>query len=166
MINSDNSGQDRPQEAELDCQLIDRAYALLSRREHSAHELRQKLKQKFAGRLGDETCDEIVGRLTRQGAQSDERFAEMLCRSRFNAGKGPVRLQRELQEHQIEDHLIDAAMTQYNDSWRDLAEQVRGRKFGCSPPSSYAEWAKQARFLQQRGFSTAQIRQYSESIEE
>jgi regulatory protein len=35
---------------------------------------------------------------------------------------------------------------------------VRRRKFGSSPPQSLAERAKQARFLQYRGFTSDQIR--------
>ena len=38
------------------------------------------------------------------------------------------------------------------------AREVRRRKFGASAPRNLGERAKQARFLQYRGFSTDQIR--------
>jgi regulatory protein len=161
LIKNDNIELDQQGEENLAPQLMDRAYALLSRREHSAHELKQKLARKAPR----EVCNEVVEQLTRLGDQSDERFAEMLCRSRFNAGKGPIRLQRELQDHQIEEHLAEAAMAEYEDSWSDLAEQVRIRKFGDKSPHSYADWAKQARFLQQRGFAPGQIVNYTGSFQ-
>ena len=46
---------------------------------------------------------------------------------------------------------------QLNEGQLDLAARVRTSKFGSQPPSSYREWAKQARFLQQRGFTAEQI---------
>jgi regulatory protein len=42
--------------------------------------------------------------------------------------------------------------------WGRAAREARRRKFGASPPADYRERAKQARFLQYRGFSSEQIR--------
>lgn len=41
--------------------------------------------------------------------------------------------------------------------WFAQAGRVRQRRFGARPPRDYAERAKQARFLQYRGFTFEQI---------
>ena len=42
--------------------------------------------------------------------------------------------------------------------WLQLARDVRRRKFGAAVPRSLGERAKQARFLQYRGFDAEQLR--------
>ena len=42
--------------------------------------------------------------------------------------------------------------------WVQLAREVRRRKFGAATPRSLGERAKQARFLQYRGFDAEQLR--------
>jgi regulatory protein len=136
--------------------LRDKAYRLLARREQSRWELRRKLEFDEHPQL----VNKLLGDLMDQGAQSDFRFAEQLCRSRFNNGKGPVKLQYELNRHQIEESLVAQVMSDYEDKWLGLAIEVRQRKFGSKVPASYKDWAKQARFLQQRGFAPDQIEPY------
>lgn len=136
--------------------LEDKAYRLLTRREYSVFELRQKLENLAPSHL----CTQILDCLIQQGKQSDTRFAEMLCRSRFNGGKGPVMLKHELTEHQIDPDLIERTMAVYQNQWTESAAQVRIRKFGEKLPASFEELSKQARFLQQRGFTSAQISQF------
>jgi regulatory protein len=52
---------------------------------------------------------------------------------------------------------IDAALATGQD-WRARAFEVRIRKFGPEAPEDWAERARQARFLQYRGFSSDHIR--------
>ena len=151
--------------------LRDKAYRLLARREHSAAELRRKLLQPPAPRYnGDqsqsrsnkravdaEVVARVIAELIDAGAQSDARFVEQRCRWRYQTGHGPIKLRHELAQHCIAADLIDQAMRDYQGKWRELADTVRCRKFGESRPASYAEWAKQARFLQQRGFASEHI---------
>jgi len=123
------------------------------RREYSAEELRKKFRN-----LADrEIVETVIDRLIALNAQSDERYAEMLCRARFNAGKGPVRIKHDLSEQRIAVEIIESAMAEYDGKWKSLAEEIRARKFGDNPPENYLEWTRQARFLQQRGFASAQI---------
>jgi regulatory protein len=42
--------------------------------------------------------------------------------------------------------------------WHELARAVRAKRFGAARPRDYKERARQARFLQYRGFDAAQIR--------
>ncbi|WP_424946571.1 regulatory protein RecX [Candidatus Spongiihabitans sp.] len=164
---SDNySESSQSQTDELIRLLKDQACRLLARREYSAFELRQKFAQlvppPIRAQILDDLLDNMLDDLMRRGMQSDARFAEMLCRSRFNGGKGPVRLKHELNKHNINPDLIERAMAVYQGQWAASAAQVRRRKFGDHAPASYAEWARQARFLQQRGFTAEQIESYGE----
>jgi len=137
--------------------LVVKAYRLLAKREYSYHELLQK----FLRQASQEDCEEVMRQLISRNAQSDRRFAESLCRSRYGAGKGPDLLRYELRNHRIEDELIETAMEPYSNDWKTLAEQVRKKKFGDELPTEYPELAKQLRFLRQRGFSQAELSQYT-----
>ena len=104
--------------------------------------------------------ERLLTELAQAGAQSDARFAEQRCRRRYLDGKGPVALRNELAEHHIDAELSARAMAEYDAKWHDLAAEVRRKKFGA-PPASYREWAKQARFLQQRGFAAEHIEPFA-----
>ena len=138
-----------------------KAYRLLARREHSAWELRRKLQSAHSKEY-PMMVDRLMAELAGQGAQSDFRFTEQLCRSRYQNGRGPVKLRHELAQHHIEESMIDQVLSGYDAKWRDLASEVRRKKFGESSPASFKEWARQARFLQQRGFDADQIEPYTE----
>ncbi len=158
MIKRDNYNRERSDEESLIKSLTERALGYLARREHSAWELGRKLNNHGSS----DAVERVIGQLQSRGEQSDPRFAEMLCRSRFNGGKGPVRLLRELREHRINDEIISAVMSEYEDRWTELANQVRSKKFGDAAPASLQEWSRQARFLQQRGFSASHFGRYEE----
>ena len=61
-------------------------------------------------------------------------------------------------ERGVEPETIDQAFDTTETDWVHAAREARRRKFGLSPPADYRERAKQARFLQYRGFSSDQIR--------
>ena len=48
-------------------------------------------------------------------------------------------------------------MAAYSDDWRELADRARRKKFGDGAPRDFRSWSRQARFLQQRGFTREQI---------
>jgi regulatory protein len=131
------------------------AMRLLARREHSADELKRKLLAKGFDR---ELADSVLEKLTARRLLSDERFASSLVRHRVNRGQGPVRIRAELRQQGIDAGRIDAELRGAELDWPALAAQVRRRKFGKGAPRTRNERAKQARFLQYRGFSADQIR--------
>ncbi len=133
--------------------LMDHAYKYLMRREHSEFELRQKLTRWDE----NDQIDKAIKLLQERKAQSDLRYAEHLARVRFNAGKGPAMLKKEFNQHRIAPLIVEQVMAEYDGQWSDLAANVREKKFGKAPPQDYKSWAKQARFLQQRGFSSTDI---------
>ncbi len=126
-----------------------RGLKLLAAREHSAAELRRKLRAKgFAESL----AEEVVGALQEQGLQSDQRFAEIFVRSRLSRGYGPVRIRRDLYQRGIGDELIDEELTFPAERWVELAAAVRAKRFPENEPTEHAVWNVQARFLSRKGF--------------
>ncbi len=126
------------------------------------HKPQQKRPQARPPNADPQLVGRLLAELAEQGAQSDARFTEQHCRRRYQGGRGPVKLRYELAQHCIEEALIERVMSGYETRWRALAIEVRRKKFGASP-ASYRDWARQARFLQQRGFTTEQIEPYAGS---
>lgn len=131
------------------------ALRLLSRREHSALELRQKLRSKGVEAV---LIDPLLQRLVEEGWQSEQRFAESFTRSRVAKGLGPYRIRKELQERGVAEGEVEGAMAPFEDGWFELAIEVKERKFGAEVEEDFRERAKQQRFLQYRGFTHEQIR--------
>jgi len=132
------------------------AVNLLSRREHSALEIRDKLLKR------DFDEDEIkltIKELQQGGWLSDERFAEAYIRMRQLKGFGPVRITIELNERGVDENIIDTYMRATDDSWQLTLEQQYRKKYKNSKAGDYNEKAKRIRFLQYRGFSLDKIYQ-------
>jgi regulatory protein len=92
-----------------------------------------------------------------QGLLSDERFAEILVRSRRTRGHGPVRIRKELENKGLAQDAINRWLDPRSEEWIAELERVRRKKFGAGKPRDYAGWAKQAKFLQYRGYTYDQI---------
>jgi regulatory protein len=69
-----------------------------------------------------------------------------------------VRIRMELREKGVAAEAIDEALEAAETDWVLAAREARRRKFGVSSPTDLRERARQARFLQYRGFSSEQIR--------
>jgi len=134
---------------------LNKAVACLARREHSAYELRQKLERSG---IAKQLAIEVIGDLQSQGLVSDQRFAEGYIRFRSGKGYGPQRIELELNEKGVDRSLISLAIECSECNWARLASDVRIKKFGAGQPADYKERARQARFLQYRGFTGDQIR--------
>jgi len=127
---------------------------LLARREHSEWELRQKLRSRD---YDEDVIEEAVNSLLQDGLLSDERFAESYVNHRFNAGVGPIKIRHELRQKGVADALVEEYIEGFADHWDALMRQLRQRKYGAAIPDDYAERMKQARFLQNRGFSPESV---------
>jgi regulatory protein len=133
----------------VDERLEHTALALLARREHSEAELTRKLRQRGYSAVD---IDAVLESLTARNLLSNERFAEMLVRTRIARGQGPIKIRAELRERGIDDALADACVTETSDFWCARAEAARSKRFGGAPPADRLHWTRQARFLAQRGF--------------
>ncbi|SMB23789.1 Regulatory protein RecX [Sterolibacterium denitrificans] len=151
------------------------AIKLLAQREHSRAELARKLAAK-AGRMGvgatpaghtattqpptpptAEDIDKVLDQLERQGLLSDTRAAQAYVRGHA-ARFGASRLAHSLRMRGIDAELIDASLAQEEiEDERTRAAAVWRSKFN-SVPRDAREWARQARFLQGRGFAVDVIR--------
>jgi len=126
----------------------------LARREHSEQELRRKLNART------EDADEaevVLQQLKDEGLQSDERFTEAYVHHRVNAGIGPLKIRYELRQKGIDESLADAILEPLAEQWEAMMRRQRERKYGEVIPADYAERMKQARFLQNRGFSPESV---------
>lgn len=136
-----------------DTSLTGRAMRLLARREHSRAELARKL----APHGTDEEVGAVLDRLSELGLLSDHRFAEAWLRSKA-ARFGMTRLRRDLIQRGVDpDTIEDALAADPLDDEHERARQVWRTRFNVTA-SDHREWARQARFLQGRGFSTDVIR--------
>jgi len=132
------------------------ALRLLARREHSTRELTSKLT---ARGYEQQTVAAVIEALADRNLVSDGRFVDEFVASRVRRGSGPVKIREELRSRGVAESLVDAALSEQRGEWLTNAEAVRRKRFGAPLPQDFAERAKQARFLQQRGFSGEQIRQ-------
>jgi regulatory protein len=133
----------------------DKALGLLARREHSRRELKTKLRQ--GGYEGAETTDAIE-RLGEQSYQDDDRFGEVLLRSRIAQGYGPMRLRVELKSHGLTDARIRELMDAAEVDWDASAALQLRRRYRDARTSDPAERARRAQFLLRRGFAAATVR--------
>ncbi len=129
------------------------AIKLLARREQSRAELARKLIA-----LGTtEEINAVLDQLENTGLLSDARTAAAYVRGhamRF----GTTTLDHNLRAKGISSELIESSLMQEGiDDESKRAAAVWRRKF-TERPRDAREWARQARFLQSRGFSTDIIR--------
>lgn len=131
------------------------AIGLLARREHSRQELRSKLLSRGCEQ---EELEQLLRGLEAEGLQSDERYTESYVRSRMDRGFGPLRIQAELRQRGVSDGLIEQFLDFRSSAWKQRAQEVWAKKYG-EQAGDFKERARQARFLQGRGFSTQIISQ-------
>jgi regulatory protein len=128
---------------------------LLSRREHSQTELRKKLAELA---LDKDLVDETIQRFAEKDIQSDLRYAEAVVRGAYRKGKGPVFVERELNNHDIDFYVVKALVDDENFDWFESSKAVRVKRFGAELPEDWTAKQKQMRFLQYRGFTQEQIK--------
>jgi len=137
-----------------------KAMDLLMRREHAVAELERKL---IAKDYDADTVVEVVKQLTDEGLVNDARFTEAFVRYRRNNGYGPRRIQSELRERGVSEKIQAAYLDVGDSQWFEQAAQVQNKRFGDVLPTDFKERARQARFLQYRGFTSDQIREVLDS---
>lgn len=121
---------------------------LLSKREYSEAQLRQKLKLK---EYGEEEIEQAISRAKENNWQSDERFCASYIRYRALQGYAPRRLRQELRQKGVKDGLITLQLDECEIDWFELAERVFEKK----RPTKWDLKAKQKmwRYMISHGFS-------------
>lgn len=124
------------------------ALGMLVRREHSAAELRRKLRLRG---VAEEASAASLTTLQQQGFQDDGRFASSLVRSRVAAGHGPGRIRAELQQRGISSELAAEALADVGGDWPAEARRLAVRRLATGPRDD-AHGRKVVGFLCRRGF--------------
>lgn len=133
--------------------LRQRALELLAKREYAAVELAQKLSL-YATEEDD--IDALLAEFKTRGWLSDARYTEQMVHAR-QAKFGAAKVAHELREKGVDEHLIAQAVAGLQSNEAERASEVWRKKFKAAP-TTREEWAKQARFLQSRGFTFAVIK--------
>jgi regulatory protein len=134
----------------------DYAVFLLARRDYTTHELKKKLEDRG---YDEPTRDAVVADLESTGKMNNERYSHNFVAFRARRGQGPARIRHQLQKSGIARPDIEQAVKGEDaPDFLALARTTRTRKFGPEVPTDRKERARQARFLQYRGFSNDHIR--------
>lgn len=131
-----------------------RALNWLARREHSGQQIRQKL-----ARIGcpEAVAESLIRQLGEEGLLSDERYAEMLSRTRFNRGFGPVRVRAELRSQGVDDETIAQYAKLDEETLLQQARAALEKRFGGMRADDQKSRAQQVRFLAYKGFPSEVI---------
>ncbi|CAM4440165.1 MAG: Regulatory protein RecX [Legionella sp.] len=141
---------------------FDCAVRLLSRREHGAIELYEKVRQKG---FSSNEAQEAVDTCQQMDLQNDHRFVEVYSRSRIRQGYGPLKIRQELNNKGIDKDIIQDVLQQEDDNWLAYALDVWQKKSKGQQEMSFSEMQKQQRFLLYRGFSMDIIAQVTKELE-
>ena len=131
--------------------VYNKALDLVSRREHSRHELMQKLDKRYPNTTP--IIEDVLDKLETNKILDDERFAEMYLNSRARKGFGPKKIEMELHSKKVDSFFISNAVEAY-ESWPENAQIELKKKFKDQKPTDYQSKMKQKQFLFTRGFSS------------
>ena len=131
--------------------VYNKALDLVSRREHSRHELMQKLDKRYPNTTP--IIEDVLDKLETNKILDDERFAEMYLNSRARKGFGPKKIEMELRSKKVDSFFISNAVEAY-ESWLENAQRELKKKFKDQKPTDYQSKMKQKQFLFTRGFSS------------
>jgi regulatory protein len=127
----------------------------LARRDHSRRELERKLA---ARGFPEHVIASALDALEASGTLVAARFTETFIRSRLGRGQGPVRIRGELAQRGVAESEAASGLREAEVDWLTAAREARRKRFGAAPPLDLRERARQARFLQYRGFTADQVR--------
>ena len=133
------------------------AIGLLSRREHSIVELKQKLSAKVKDDIEPQAIDDIIEYLLVNDYLSNERYAESVIRNRISRGYGWQYIKQALKQKGIDSYTASQALNEQEVDWYLQAELTYSKRFGDDEITDPKDKAKRIRFMQYRGFSFDEI---------
>ncbi len=143
-----------------------RLLRLLSRREYSQHELRNRLmapSRKDGSRANPVAVEEALLWAIDRDLQSDERFVEALVR-RSGPRQGLAKIRAQLKVHKIDAEIINRCLDGLHESEFNRAFTLWEGRFGTRPENE-REKARQFRFLVSRGFRNETAMQVLRSVQ-
>lgn len=153
--------------------LRSKALAYLARREYSQQELQQKLRAYTPTAEEDVEVDveahyqmveDVLADFKQRGWLSEQRFTEQVIHARKQKF-GSARIAHELREKGIAEEVVAAAIVDVKADDFTNACHVWRKKYKVAPQNR-DEWAKQARFLQSRGFGFDIVKQVLNNAKE
>tara|TARA_B100000945_G_scaffold156091_2_gene125174 strand:- start:4877 stop:5329 length:453 start_codon:yes stop_codon:yes gene_type:complete len=133
--------------------IYNKALDLISRREHSKKEIRDKLLIRFDDR---DVINSVINKLNSNNLIDDYRFAELYVISRKRKGFGPKKIAFELLGKGINDS-VSKEIISNEGGWNQTAKKVFTKKFKEGPCQEPKLKLKQKTFLQNRGFTFKEI---------
>jgi len=106
--------------------------------------------------FGDIDIDTAITRLAEERLQDDGRFAESYIHYRVGRGYGPLKIRAELNQRGVDEALSASLLNELDIDWSERIQAAWRKKFDHSA-ADFRERAKQARFLEYRGFTGDQI---------
>jgi regulatory protein len=117
-----------------------------------------ELRTKLLERGYESTAVEaVLSSLQDEKLLSDARFVQEFVSARVRRGSGPMKIRAELRGRGVTGELVTEALAGLKAGSAQGAEAARRKRFGESLPKDMQERSRQARFLQQRGFSMDDI---------
>ena len=139
--------------SEIFSAIYNKALDILSRREHSVLELKQKLKKKFDT---EDDFNKVISRLKKNNLLDDYRFSESYVVYRKRKGFGPVKISHELQSKGVAEGIVFEVLDKEG-GWDEAAKKAFSKRFKDGPSTDVHILLKQKNFLYNKGFDFKEI---------
>ena len=133
--------------------IYNKALDLLSRREHSSKEIREKLLLRFDDKV---IINSVITKLEENNLINDTRFAEAYVSSRKRKGFGPKKISFELLSKGVSESVANRIIDEEG-GWKRAAKLAFTKKFKNGLSSDVKNSLKQKSFLKNRGFGFKEI---------
>ncbi len=152
----------------LEQALRELALKLLAQRDHSAHQLRVKLRQKTQkqrdrfpeGNIA-QAIEAVIADLTSKHYLDDRRFAAALARRRQSSRHhGVLRIRRDLKQRGIDGKIADSALLELPDSAAAMEAALRSYIARRGEPSRIEDLQPIYRFLVRLGHAPSEVRRH------
>lgn len=134
--------------------IYNKSLDILSRRDHSAGEIKQKLLIRFPKEVANIKL--VIQKLSKNNILNDERFTEMYVLSRKRKGFGPKRIAFELSNKGVGESIYLKIISNES-NWDEVAKKAFDKKFKTQKETDFRLQLKQKAFLQNRGFTFKEI---------
>lgn len=135
-------------------ELKHKALSWLTRRDYSEVELRRRLQQ--LGGLSED-IEQVITWCKSYDYLNQQRYINMLVRSRVNRGYGFNYIAQECKQHNIAIDELQHGLAELNIDWYALAKRVYIKKYADNAIIDYKDKMKRMAYLQRRGFTHDQI---------
>ena len=133
--------------------IYNKSLDLLSRREHSFKEIKDKLSARFENK---KIIESVIEKLSDNNLVNNTRYAEAYVSARKRKGFGPKKIAFELSSKGVDESVTNSVIIEEGD-WESAAKLAFSKKFKDGPSPDIKEKLKQKSFLQNRGFRFKEI---------